>query len=171
MRLLVIAMKAIVQTGRGVEMGTDLSTPNASSRRAGRAAARAPAMGRDDYLPRQSRRVTIAIEGDEDVWVERSYMNAKGHRLPYYCSARTGRRQLFEPPTGAAAVVYECQYRSETMAVDWPDSVLQIINQRHTQQEIQAMIQTTARRPPSKKTERWAWCLKWRGLTTTKNQK
>lgn len=47
----------------------------------------------------------IKIESDDDVWVERFYMNTSGHNVYYYRSLRTNRCVLLQPPTGAACIV------------------------------------------------------------------
>src|SRR4051812_12882764 len=62
--------------------------------------------------PRRCKRLEkIHIPSDHDIWVERSYRNVNGRKVHYYCSVNDiGRKQLFEPPTGASLVVREFQH-------------------------------------------------------------
>ena len=58
--------------------------------------------------------INLSIEGDDDVWYERQYMNKKNGKIrTYFVSSNTGNRTRDEPPTGASKVVYlsnnQCQ--------------------------------------------------------------
>ena len=63
------------------------------------------------YRPKRSGSVRKqwehAVQSDNDLWVEHSYKNKHGHDIYYYCSMLTSKRQLLEPPTGAATIVYQ----------------------------------------------------------------
>jgi hypothetical protein len=48
-----------------------------------------------------------AVQSDNDLWVEHSYKSKQGQDIYYYCSTRTSKCQLLEPPTGATTIVYQ----------------------------------------------------------------
>lgn len=60
--------------------------------------------------PHRLSKVRIEVESDHDVWVEYSYRtrakDGKKKNVAYFRSTLTGSAQLFEPPTGASAVIY-----------------------------------------------------------------
>jgi hypothetical protein len=62
------------------------------------------------FTPHPCKRILYwdnAVESDDDIWVERSYISNRGLTIYYYCSMKHGRRQLLEPPTGASTIVYQ----------------------------------------------------------------
>jgi hypothetical protein len=63
------------------------------------------------YRPKRSGSVLKhwehAVPSDNDLWVEHSYKNKHGQDIYYYFSMLTGKRQLLEPLTGAATIVYQ----------------------------------------------------------------
>ncbi len=67
---------------------------------------------KDRFWPQPSavalRAFSRKLESDEDIWVECFYRNKNNQRRYYYRSFNTGRCVLSEPPSGAQAVVYQC---------------------------------------------------------------
>lgn len=57
------------------------------------------------------------IPSDEDIWVERSYRSRTGHKIFFYCSVKTGKFQLHEPPTGAGLVIHQQELAEQPAAL------------------------------------------------------
>jgi len=107
----------------------------------------------DGYKPRRDRRMERLlgkIESDDDVWVEREYVDKKGKRSSYFRSFRTRRCVLYEPPTGAGTLVllneiekYPCLYEFATEPLDRP---LSEIERPHKKKRHSKNKKRTARR-------------------------
>jgi hypothetical protein len=104
-------------------------------------------------VPRRCKRLGhVHVKSDNDVWVERSYRNARGRKIFYYCSVHTGRKQLLEPPTGAAVILRETEHCNEQLRRSLPASVQLVVRERHTRDELMA-IPTPIEKSSS--TKRW----------------
>jgi hypothetical protein len=91
-------------------------------------------------VPRRCKRLGhVYVKSDNDIWVERSYRNARGRKIYYYCSVHTGRKQLLEPPTGAAVIVRETEHRDDQLRRHLPASVQLVVRERHTRDELMAI--------------------------------
>lgn len=63
----------------------------------------------DPFQPRRSRMAERAFDSllrsDDDIWVERFYLNKRKQRVYFYRSFNTGKCVLSEPPSGARHIV------------------------------------------------------------------
>ena len=100
----------------------------------------APAKSKKLAEPRRCKRLQhMDVVSDDDIWVERSYRNAKGRKICYYCSVHTNRKQLFEPPSGAAMILRESQHVRDEVRRGLPVNVLRVVLEQHTRDELRAI--------------------------------
>ena len=109
--------------------------------------------------PRRCKRLQyLDVVSDDDIWVERSYRNAKGRQVFYYCSVYTDRKQLFEPPTGAAMILRESHHVRDEMRRSLPANVLRVVVEQHTRDELRAIPGPLLKKPKVKRAK-WLFGL------------